>query len=272
MAIGCQPPGGKPEVLTDDERERNLSLLQYISAAAVERGIDFQLGLWTHAWNFDTAPAPTHKITGVTAATHAAYCRDALHALLVACPAISGVTLRTHGESGVPEESYPFWKTVFSGISATGRKIEIDQHAKGIDDQMIGLAQSTGMPTTVSPKYWAEHMGLPYHQAAIRPNEMPKAGANASGALMALSNGSRNFLRYGYGDLLRDDRKYSLLAPNLAGKRSAFCSGAILWMAAAYVAAPPVLPAAMAWNGWSRCRSKAAKARVWPAGALVTPA
>jgi hypothetical protein len=206
------PDGGKPELLGDEERARNLSLLQYISAAAVERGIDFQLGLWTHGWNFDNAPAPTHRIKGLTPETHPAYCRDALHALLVACPAISGVTLRTHGESGVPEESYPFWKQVFSGVAAVGRKIEIDQHAKGIDAEMIALAQATGMPTAVSPKYWAEHMGLPYHQAAIRPNEMPKAGvANTTGALMSLSTGSRVFMRYGYGDLLRDDRKHAVL-------------------------------------------------------------
>ncbi len=208
----AQPFGGKPGLLSDDERARNLSLLQYISAAAVERGMDFQLGLWTHAWNFDAAPNATHRVTGLTPATHAEYCRDALHAVLVACPAITGVTMRTHGESGVPEESYPFWKTVFSGITAAGRKIEIDQHAKGIDAQMITLAQATGMPTAISPKYWAEHMGLPYHQAAIRPTEMPRpAATDNKGALMALSNGSRNFLRYGYGDLLREDRKYALL-------------------------------------------------------------
>ena len=211
------PLGGKPMMLSDDERARNLSLLQFISAATAERGMDFQLGLWTHAWNFDAAPNATHRITGLTAATHAEYCRDALHALLTACPAIAGVTLRTHGESGVPEQSYPFWKTVFAGITAAGRKIEIDQHAKGIDAEMIGLAQATGMPAAVSPKYWAEHMGLPYHQAAIRPLEMPKPvspaanGAKTAGALMALSNGSRNFLRYGYGDLLREDRKYAVL-------------------------------------------------------------
>lgn len=206
------PPGGKPQFLGDDERARNLSLLQYISDAAVERGIDFQLGLWTHAWDFSATPNASHRITGLTPATHANYCRDALHALLVACPSISGVTLRTHGESGVPEESYGFWKTVFSGITAAGRKIEIDQHAKGIDAEMISIAQATGMPTSVSPKYWAEHFGLPYHQAAIRPNEMPKpTAADQKGALMSLSSGSRVFLRYGYGDLLREDRKYSLL-------------------------------------------------------------
>ncbi len=230
----AQPFGGKPILLADDERARNLSLLQYISAATVERGMDFQLGLWTHAWNFDETPNATHRITGLTPATHAAYCRDALHALLIACPAVSGVTLRTHGESGVPEQSYPFWKTVFSGISAVGRKIEIDQHAKGIDAQMIGLAQATGMPTAISPKYWAEHMGLPYHQAAIRPTEMPQpARADAKGALMALSNGSRNFLRYGYGDLLREDRKYSVLHRIWPGTQRFLLWGDPL-MAAAY--------------------------------------
>ena len=228
------PFGGKPDLLRDDERARNLDLLQYISAAAVERGIDFQLGLWTHAWNYDATPNASHRITGLTPATHANYCRDALHALLVACPAISGVTMRTHGESGVPEESYPFWKTVFSGITAAGRKIEIDQHAKGIDAQMIALAEATGMPTAISPKYWAEHMGLPYHQAAIRPTEMPKAGAaDAKGALMALSNGSRSFLRYGYGDLLRDDRKYAVLHRIWPGTQRLLLWGDPL-MAAAY--------------------------------------
>ena len=40
-----------------------LSLLQFISSSAAERGIDFQLGLWTHAWNFDAAPNATHRIT-----------------------------------------------------------------------------------------------------------------------------------------------------------------------------------------------------------------
>jgi hypothetical protein len=224
----------KPVLLTDKERERNLSLLQYISAAAADRGLDFQLGLWTHAWNFDEAPNATHRIHGLTKATHAPYCRDALHALLDACPAITGVTLRTHGESGVPEQSYAFWKTVFSGIIATGRKIEIDQHAKGIDAQMIAMAEATGMPTTVSPKYWAEHMGLPYHQASIRPTEMPKVeAADTKGALMSLSNGSRNFMRYGYGDLLRENRRYAVLHRIWPGTQRLLLSGDPL-LAAAY--------------------------------------
>ena len=58
---------------------------------------------------------------------------------------------------------------------------------------------------TISPKYWAEHLGMPYHQAAIREQERPRPGREATG-LMKLSSGSRSFLRYGYGDLLREDR------------------------------------------------------------------
>ena len=65
------------------------------------------------------------------------------------------------------------------------------------------------MPVKVSPKFWAEHMGMPYHQADIRDQEVPH-GKTATG-LMALSAGSRSFTRYGYADLLREDRRYGVL-------------------------------------------------------------
>jgi hypothetical protein len=66
------------------------------------------------------------------------------------------------------------------------------------------------MPVNISPKYWAEHLGMPYHQAEIRELERPSPGEEGLG-LMKLSAGSRSFLRYGYGDLLRDDRRYGVL-------------------------------------------------------------
>ena len=61
-------------------------------------------------------------------------------------------------------------------------------HAKGMDQQMIDVALATGMPVNVSPKYWAEHMGLPYHQAAIRELEMPRARPGAAGRATAASS------------------------------------------------------------------------------------
>jgi hypothetical protein len=196
--------------LPDAERDRNLQMLKFISEETVSRGMEFQLGIWTHGFEWINSPNPNYTTVGLTAADQAAYSRDALKLLLKECPAISGITFRIHGESGVAEGNYPFWKTVFDGVVQSGRKVEIDMHAKGMDQGMIDVALGTGMPVKISPKYWAEHMGMPYHQAAIRDLEMPRRERGDT-ALMALSTGSRSFLRYGYGDLMREDRKYGVL-------------------------------------------------------------
>src|SRR5262249_37882609 len=121
-----------------------------------------------------------------------------------------GVTLRTHGESGVREGSYDFWRTVFQGVPLSGRKVELDLHPKGLDQKLIDSALATGMPIKFSPKYWAEHMGLPYQQTAIRELEMPHENTNA-GSFYSLSTGSRIFTRYGYADFPREDRPFTLI-------------------------------------------------------------
>jgi len=196
--------------ISEAERESNLQMLRFISDEAVARGLHFQLGIWTHAYRWTNSPQANHLIEGLTPDRHADYCRDALRTLLVACPAIGGVTFRIHGESGVAEGSYAFWKTVFQGLTQCGRQIDLDMHAKGMDSEMIKVAVATGLPVTISPKFWAEHMGLPYHQAAIRPTEMPPHGAKDEG-FFSKSSGSRSFLRYGYGDLLAEGRPYKVL-------------------------------------------------------------
>jgi hypothetical protein len=185
-------------------------MLRFISEQTVARGMHFQLGLWMHGYKWLDSPNPKHTIEGLTPETHGPYCRDAVRALLKACPAIGGVTFRVHGESGVEEGSYDFWKMVFEGVATCGRKVEIDMHAKGMDQSMIDIALATGLPIKISPKYWAEHLGMPYNQAEIREQERPKPGKQATG-LMKFSAGSRSFLRYGYGDLLREDRRWGVL-------------------------------------------------------------
>jgi hypothetical protein len=142
----------------------------------------------------------------------------------------------------VAEGSYDFWTTIFEGVSKCGRRVEIDMHAKGIDDRMIELALATGMPVKVSPKFWAEHMGLGYMQGAIRPLEMPPREESDRG-FFAKSTGSRRFLRYGYGDLLKEGRRYEVLhrvwpgtqrlllwaSPEIAanyGRAASFCDSA----------------------------------------------
>jgi hypothetical protein len=205
-------PGYKVRVpqLPDAERDRNLEMLKFISEQTVARGLEFQLGIWMHGYQWLDSPKPNYTIEGLTPQTHGPYCRDAVRALLKACPAISGVTFRIHGESGVEEGSYDFWRTIFEGVATCGRKVEIDMHAKGMDQNMLDVALASGMPVKVSPKFWAEHLGMPYHQADIRQLERPRPDRQATG-LMKLSSGSRSFLRYGYGDLLREDRRWGIL-------------------------------------------------------------
>jgi len=88
--------------LDDDERERNLEALRFIVEQTAACGLDFQLALWTHAYQWTDSPRAQHHIEGLTPETHAPYCRDALALLLKTCPGIRGLTLRVHGESGVP--------------------------------------------------------------------------------------------------------------------------------------------------------------------------
>ncbi len=201
--------------LPDEERTRNLEMLRHISDQTVARGMDFQLGLWTHAYEWIDSPDAHHTIEGLTPEAHAAYCRDAVGDLLELCPAIGGLTFRIHGESGIPEGSWAFWKTVFEGVSGAGRRVGIDLHAKGLDDRTLGLALDTGLPVTVSPKFWAEHMGPPYHQAAIRERERvvreDPSHLSEWHRSMSISEGSRPFTRYGYADFLREDRSYDVV-------------------------------------------------------------
>jgi len=196
--------------LPDAERDRNLEMLRFISDETAKRGLQFQLGLWTHAYRWTNSPQANYTIAGLTPDTQAPYCRDALRQLLIACPSISGITIRTHGESGVPEGNTAIWKTIFDGIVDCGRTVRMDLHAKGLDQEIIDVALGTGLPVEVSPKFWAEHMGLPYMQGAIRPQEMPPPEARDTG-FFARSTGSRRFTRYGYADLLKENRRYGVV-------------------------------------------------------------
>jgi hypothetical protein len=202
--VSVDPP------LPAGERQHNLETLQFIAAETAKRGLHFQLGIWTHAYEWTDSPKSDHHIVGLTPETHAAYCRDALGMLLKACPQIQGLTLRVHGESGIPEGSYSFWQTLIDAVPAAGRTIELDMHAKGINQIMIDMGRKTGMPIKVGAKYSAEHMSLGYHQADIREYEIPRADRMETG-VFAVSNGERRFTRYGYADLYQQNSGFEVL-------------------------------------------------------------
>jgi hypothetical protein len=197
------------------EMRKNLDTLRFISEQTALRGLQFNLGIWTHNYRWTSSPRATYTIDGLNGESQAPYSRDAMRLILQTCPGITGITLRTHGESGVPEGSYDLWKVIMSGVTGlrnadgSDRIIELDLHGKTMTPEMIDTALGTGMPVTISCKFSAEHLGLPYVQSSIRESEMPKA-TNGTG-LMALSSGTRSLLRYGVGDLLRQDRKYKMI-------------------------------------------------------------
>jgi hypothetical protein len=195
--------------LPNSERDRNMETLKFISEQTVARGLQFNLALWSHAYQWPNTDT-NYKIAGLTDDKHAAYCRDGLATILKACPGITGLSFRVHHESGIPDGRYDFWETLFSAIKNSGRKIDIDIHAKGTDERHIAIARATGMPVSMAPKFWAEHMGMPYHQAAIREQEfqpLPVRPGHESTSITA----KRNFLRYGYGDYRKDTRQYGII-------------------------------------------------------------
>jgi hypothetical protein len=201
-----------PVEIIKAERQKNFEMLRSIATETGARGLHFQLGIWTHAYQWTDSPNAYHHIEGLTPDTHARYCRDALAIILKECPEIQGLTMRVHGESGIPEGSYPFWKTLFEAVSGCGRTIEIDMHAKGVNQTMIDIATATGMPVKLGAKYSAEHQSLGYHQADIRTLEIPHGNlTQTESALFSLSSGSRSFTRYGYGDFLHQDAPYKVL-------------------------------------------------------------
>ncbi len=195
--------------VSTQERERNLETLRFISDETKRRGIDFQLGLWNHAYDQGPGSEPTHPIVGLTPESHAPYCAAALAQLLEECPAIDGLTVRVHYEGGVPEPGHDFWRTVMAGAASVERRVEIDMHAKGVDEGLLDVARETGQPVVVSAKHWAEHQGLPYQQTTIRDKE--RATADPGTGLMSITAHQRRFTRYGYGDFLKEDRDFDLL-------------------------------------------------------------
>ncbi len=209
--------------LPDAERDRNLETLKFISEETVARGLQFQLGLWSHGWNWPNSASVNYPLLGVNAENHGPYCRDALTALLQACPAISGVTFRVHGESGVPDGEYAFWETLFQAFGKCGRTVTLDMHAKSVTQRLIEIGVASGVPVTMSPKYWGEQQGMGYIQTAIRTLELAKEEYQEQPSGVGLK--SRSYTRYGYGDYLREDRPFSVLHRVWPGTQKLLLSG-----------------------------------------------
>ncbi len=194
-----------------DERAANLEMLRFVGAEVRRRGMKFQLGLWNHAYDYGRNSRHRFEIRGLTPETHAPYCADAMTALLAQCPDIDGFSFRVHYEGGIHDEGHEvFWGQVFDAISASGRTIQVDMHAKGVDEALLDAVDKPGLQPVLGAKYWAEHQGLPYHQASIRRREESKP-VPPGHEMTAITEFSRRFTRYGYADFLSEDRRADLI-------------------------------------------------------------
>lgn len=217
--------------LSNEERTQNLEILKFIGTETAKRGIQFQFGLWTLAYNWDQdenpkkhSPDATYKTDGLTDTNHADYCRDALAAILKEVPQIRGLTFRVHEESGVSLGTGSFWETQFSAVANCGRKVEIDMHAKNMEEATLYAALATKQPVVVSPKFCGEHLGLPYHQSSIREFEMLEVDKLVDKG-EGLLDGNRKFTRYGYADMLSENRTWDVLYRVWPGTQRFLLSG-----------------------------------------------
>ncbi|GAA2085286.1 hypothetical protein GCM10009840_22920 [Pseudolysinimonas kribbensis] len=193
------------------EQARNLAALQYIAAETKRRGMDFQLGLWNHAYDYGRDSRHWYPITGLTPETHAAYSAAGLSRLLREVPEVDGLSFRVHYEGGIHENAHEvFWDAMFQAASEAGRPLQIDMHAKGVDQALLDAADKPNISPILSGKYWAEHLGLPYHQARIRHREAARP-IPPGHEMKGITEFSRRFTRYGYGDFLREDRVVDLM-------------------------------------------------------------
>ena len=149
-------------------------MLKFIGREAARRGLDFQLALWTQRYDFDDVPRANYTDRGRD--------RREPRALL---PRRDHPAAERGAGDHRPHLPRPRrgrhrrgrLRLLGGGLRGRRRRGPAgrDRHARQgprPHARSTSRAQS-GMPITASPKYLAEHMGLPYHQSAIRDKEYP---------------------------------------------------------------------------------------------------
>jgi hypothetical protein len=193
---------GFPEVrvtdLTAERQARNLTQLNKLVAMAKARGVDVTLGLWDHIYRGGVQAgggkdAPTElrpdTVSGIGKANLMGYHKAALDKLLTVVPGLHAVQFRTHAESGLSAKEMPvFWSGIYDVMLAHPEVI-FDARIKDFPDSLIELAASRGVNIRLNTKYWAEHMGLPFHPTHVQKE-------------------NQHDRRHGYADLLRRPQRF----------------------------------------------------------------
>lgn len=190
--------------LTREQQARNLASLNRLIELAHARGIAVSLGIWDHIYRagvqtggaewigeYQGRPVP-NTVAGVTTANLNAYTRAALGELLARVPAVDGLQLRIHEESGLTRaEMDGFWREVFQHIQRSRPGLFLELRGKGTPDSVIDTAVALGLNFRIETKYWMEQMGLPFHPTHVNPPDQQNR-------------------RHGYADFLRYPQRYHM--------------------------------------------------------------
>jgi len=190
--------------LDREQQARNLAALNRLIALAHARGIAVSLGIWDHIYRagvqtggaewigeYRGRPVP-NSVEGVTTENLNAYTRASLGELLERVPALDGLQLRIHEESGLTRgEMEGFWRDVFHRLHQARPGLFVELRGKGTPDAVIDTAVAEGLNFRVETKYWMEQMGLPFHPTHINPPDQTNR-------------------RHGYADFLRYPQRYHM--------------------------------------------------------------
>jgi hypothetical protein len=174
--------------LTQEQQERNLATMNNLIKMAHDRGIGIRLGIWDHIYSggvqsggvagaekVSDKPVPG-LVWGLNAGNLGAYTKAAFAKFVKVIPGLDGILFHINNEAGLKQsELLDFGLNFFRTVKESAPDMQIDIHAKGLTDSLINGALNLGVKFRISPKYWMEQMGLPYHSSHInRENQFDR--------------------------------------------------------------------------------------------------
>ncbi|MBO9682717.1 MAG: hypothetical protein J7502_08635 [Flavisolibacter sp.] len=196
-------PGIQMKSLTQQDKEKNLAALNRIIQLAHDRGIGVTVGIWDHiyrggiqAGNLTGSNATAKKyefVSGMDADNLMPYTKVALDKFIKLVPGLDAIQFRMHDESGLKKgEQEPFWKGIFESIKANHPKMRLVLRAKGLPDETIQDAVTSGVNFSIATKFWMEQAALPYSPTHVNIQDQKNR-------------------RHGYGDMLRYPQQYNMI-------------------------------------------------------------
>ena len=183
---------GFPDVkmvgLTSEEQKHNLETFNKLIKMAHDRGIRITAGIKDHIYRGGvqgggipgTQSAPAKPVPGLVWGLDAGnlidYTKPALAKFIKLVPGLDGMLFFINDETGLKrEELLGFATDFFKMIKEKRPDLKLYLHSKGLTDPMIQSAVNVGIDFNISPKYWMEQMGMPFHPTHInRENQMDR--------------------------------------------------------------------------------------------------